>query len=85
MSPTRFWLLTAIVAVIIEIIPPPTHFFFLCVAFGALGAAIATVVTPVHWITWVVFAAVTVGLTPVLIPLAKFLFTPKPKDPTSIP
>ena len=28
-------------SVILEILPPATHFVFLCVAFGALGAAIA--------------------------------------------
>jgi membrane protein implicated in regulation of membrane protease activity len=30
------------------------------------------------WLPWLVFAVVSVALTPLMIPLAKFLFTPKP-------
>jgi membrane protein implicated in regulation of membrane protease activity len=73
------YLLIACVAfVILEILPPPTHFFFVCMAFGALGAAIAAVFFTLSWLPWVVFAVVSVALTPLMIPLAKFLFTPKP-------
>src|ERR1044072_9112637 len=77
MGSTQIWLLVAVICIIIEILPPPTHFFFLCVALGALGASIAAFFTDIHWIPWTVFAVSTVALTPMLIPLAKFLFTPK--------
>ena len=74
----RYWLIACVAFVILEILPPPTHFFFVCMAFGALGGAIAAVFTTIPWIPWVVFAVVSVALTPLMIPLARFLFTPKP-------
>lgn len=79
----HYWLITAVVFVILEILPPPTHFFFLCLALGALGAAIAAAFTQTVWVPWVVFAAGSVALVPVLVPLAKFLFTPK-EFPTNV-
>jgi membrane protein implicated in regulation of membrane protease activity len=77
MTTWQMWLLAAAGGIVIEILPPPTHFFFLCVALGALAASITAFFTPVPWIPWVVFIGVTVALTPMLIPLARFLFTPK--------
>jgi len=74
----RFWLIVCVGCVILEILPPPTHFFFVCMAFGALGASIAALFSGITWLPWVVFAVVSVALTPLMIPLAKFLFTPKP-------
>ncbi len=75
----QHWLMASVVFIILEILPPPTHFFFVCMAIGALGGSIAALSVPnVAWLPWVVFAVVTVALTPLLIPLAKFLFTPKP-------
>lgn len=77
MTPWKIWLFVAAACVIIEILPPPTHFFFLCVGFGALAASIAAFFSGIYWLPWVVFAVVTAALTPMLVPLAKFLFTPK--------
>ena len=37
----KYWLVACVAFVILEILPPPTHFFFVCMAFGALGASIA--------------------------------------------
>ncbi len=74
----KYWLIACVAFVILEILPPPTHFFFVCMAFGALGGAIAAVFSTIPWLPWVVFAVVSVALTPLMIPLAKFLFTPKP-------
>lgn len=74
----KYWLVACVVFVILEILPPPTHFFFVCMAFGALGASIAALFSSLTWLPWVVFAVVSVALTPLMIPLAKFLFTPKP-------
>ena len=74
----KYWLIVCVACVILEILPPPTHFFFVCMAFGALGGAIAAVFSTSLWLPWVVFAVVSVALTPLMIPLAKFLFTPKP-------
>ena len=74
----KSWLVGAVVCIVIEILPPPTHFFFLCVALGALAASIAAFFTAIPWLPWVVFITGTIALTPVLIPLARFLFTPKP-------
>jgi membrane protein implicated in regulation of membrane protease activity len=78
MTPSKAWLICAAVCVLIEILPPPTHFFFLCVAIGAIGAAIAAFFTAIPWVPWVVFTVVTVVLFPMMIPLARFLFTPRP-------
>jgi inner membrane protein len=74
---TKQWLITAVVCIIVEILPPPTQFFFLCLAFGALAAAIASAFTTISWLPWVVFSVTTVALTPLLVPLARFLFTPR--------
>ncbi len=74
----KAWLTTAIVCIVIEILPPPTHFFFLGVAMGAVGAAVAAYFSALLWLPWVVFVALTVVFTPLLIPLAKFLFATKP-------
>jgi len=74
----KYWLIACVACVILEILPPPTHFFFVCMAFGALGAAIAAVFFTAAWLPWIVFAVVSVALTPLMIPLARFLFTPKP-------
>jgi membrane protein implicated in regulation of membrane protease activity len=68
------WLLAAIVFMAIEILPPATHFSFLCLALGALAGAIASAFTPIVWVPWVAFVIVSIALLPVLIPLAKFLF-----------
>ena len=77
MTPWKTWLIVAAVCIVIEILPPPTHFVFLCVALGALAASIAAFFTATPWLTWAVFGVTTVALTPMLIPLAKFLFSPK--------
>ena len=74
----KYWLIACVAFVILEILPPPTHFFFVCMAFGALGASIAALFTTIVWLPWVVFAVTSVALTPLMIPLAKFLFPPKP-------
>jgi membrane protein implicated in regulation of membrane protease activity len=74
---SKNWLIVAAVCIVIEILPPATHFFFLCVSLGALAASIAAYYTSILWIPWAVFVISTVALTPMLIPLAKFLFTPK--------
>jgi membrane protein implicated in regulation of membrane protease activity len=74
----KTWLITSLVFIIIEILPPPTHFFFLCLALGAVGAAIAAFFAPdTAWVSWAVFAVVSAASVPLLVPLAKFLFTPK--------
>jgi len=77
MTNTRAWLIAAVVFLILEILPPPTHFSLLCLAFGALAASIAAFFSPLHWLPWGVFVVVSIALIPVLIPLAKFLFTQK--------
>lgn len=77
LTPWKLWLAAAVVAIIIEMLPPPTHFFFLCVALGALAASIAAFFSTLSWLPWVVFGVTTIALTPMLIPLARFLFTPK--------
>jgi membrane protein implicated in regulation of membrane protease activity len=74
----KTWLIVSAVCLIIEILPPPTHFGALCLAFGALSAAIAAYFTDIAWIPWTVFSIVSIALIPVLIPLAKFMFKPKP-------
>src|SRR5882724_4397083 len=75
----KYWLIACVAFVILEILPPPTHFFFVCMAFGALGASVAALFfSNVVWLPWVVFAVTSVALTPLMILLAKFLFTPKP-------
>lgn len=74
----KYWLVACVAFVILEILPPPTHFFFVCMAFGALGASVAALFSSIVWLPWVVFAVVSVALTPLMIPLARFLFTPKP-------
>lgn len=71
------WLIAFVVFVIIEILPPPTHFFFICMALGALGAALAAYFGATEWIVWTVFAVLTLASIPLLIPLAKFLFSGK--------
>ncbi len=74
----QHWLMVCVACIIFEILPPPTHFFFVCMAFGALGASITALFSPLPWLPWVVFAVTTVALLPLMIPLARFLFTPKP-------
>src|SRR5438105_13539259 len=74
----KYWLIACVVFVILEILPPPTHFFFVCMAFGALGSSVAACFFNAPWLPWVVLAVTSVALTPLMIPLAKFLFTPKP-------
>src|ERR1035438_1517675 len=73
----KYWLTACVAFIILEILPPPTHFFFVCMAFGALAGAVAAVFSGLVWLPWVVFAVVSVALTPLMIPLARFLFTPK--------
>jgi membrane protein implicated in regulation of membrane protease activity len=74
----KYWLIATVVFVILEILPPPTHFFFVCLAFGSLAGAICAVFAAPVWMTWGSFAVVSVALTPLLIPLAKFIFATKP-------
>jgi membrane protein implicated in regulation of membrane protease activity len=77
MSPTKRWLLAAVISVVVEILPPPTHFAFLAVAFGALAAAIVSVYSTSIWLPWMTFVVVSIALMPIFIPLARFLFTPR--------
>ncbi len=72
------WLIAAVIFVILEILPPATHFFFLCLALGSLAASIAAYFGGPAWAPWVAFGVVSIGSLPLLIPLARFLFTPKP-------
>jgi len=81
MSAWEIWLIVAAVSVVIEISPPPTHFFFLCVALGALAASITAFFSALRWLPWVVFGLTTGVLVPMLIPLAKFLFKPRDEQP----
>lgn len=74
----QHWLMVCVACIILEILPPPTHFFFVCMAFGALGASITALFSTLVWLPWVVFAVTSVALIPLMIPLAKFLFTPTP-------
>lgn len=74
----KAWLITAVACLVIEILPPPTHFFFLCLALGAIGAAVTVLFSSIPWLPWVVFVVASVALVPLLVPLAKFLFSPKP-------
>jgi membrane protein implicated in regulation of membrane protease activity len=76
-EPYKLWLIAAVVCIIIEILPPPTHFAFLCVALGALAASITAFFAAAEWLPWTVFIVVTIALLPMLIPLAKFLFSPR--------
>jgi membrane protein implicated in regulation of membrane protease activity len=76
-TPWKAWLVAAVASILVEMLPPPTHFFFLCVALGALAASITAFFSTVTWLPWIVFSIVTVALIPMLIPLARFLFTPK--------
>src|SRR5207244_4450543 len=69
----KYWLVACVAFVILEILPPPTHFGFVCMAFGALGASVAALFSPLVWLPWVVFVIVSVALTPLMIPLARFL------------
>ncbi|MFA5975896.1 MAG: NfeD family protein [Elusimicrobiota bacterium] len=78
MTPSEIWLVVAVGCVVIEIIPPPTHFFFLGLALGALAASVAAYFSTMAWLPWTVFLVTSVVLIPTLIPLAKFLFTPRP-------
>gem|GEM_PF-1968865 len=75
--PWKAWLIASLAFIVIEILPPPTHFFFLCASLGALAASIAAFFLPGSWISWLVFIAGTLGLIPFLIPLAKFIFSRK--------
>jgi len=77
MTPTKLWLSAAVFFLVVEIMPPPTHFYFLCLVFGSIAAAITTMYTSSLWWSLIVFVVVSVALIPVLVPLAKFLFTPK--------
>jgi len=82
MTDWKWWLVGALGALVIEILPPATHFFFLCVTFGAIGGAFAAYFTEISWLPWVVCVGVTFGLRPFLVPLAKFLFAKqKPEQP----
>lgn len=75
--------MAAVVAVVLEVLPPATHFFFLCVAFGALAASIASFFATASWVAWVVFFIVTFALIPVLMPMARFLFAKRAQTPES--
>jgi len=75
MSLESKWLIAAVVFVVIEIIPPATHFAALALSVGALAAAIAATFSTISWLPWAVFAVVSVVLMPIFIPLAKFLFS----------
>jgi membrane protein implicated in regulation of membrane protease activity len=72
------WLVIGLLCLIIEILPPPTHFYFLCLSLGALAASITAFFFKPLWLPFVIFAVTSVALIPLLIPLARFLFTPKP-------
>ena len=80
---THRWLIFAVIFVVAEILPPVTHFFCLCLAFGALGGAIASAFGRSAWIQWAVFGATSVALVPLLVPLAKFLFATR-KQATNV-
>ena len=78
------WLLAAAIFVVVEILPPATHFVFLALAVGALFASAGAAFFRIAWLPWTVFVVVSAGLMPVLVPLAKFLFATKSRA-TDIP
>ena len=80
MTPAEKWLVAAVVLLVVEILPPATHFAALCLAFGALAAAITAFFLQAPWIPWVTFVVCSAVLFPVLVPLAKFLFPKKIKS-----
>ncbi len=73
----KAWLIAAGIFLLIEILPPPTHFAALCLALGALAASILAFFVTAAWVPWVVFIVTSAVLVPFLMPLARFLFTPK--------
>src|SRR5689334_12027466 len=86
MSHWKTWLLVAVAALVLDVLPPATHFFFLCVAFGALAAPISSFFASSSALAWIVFVVVTAILCPILMPLARFLFKgrPSPIDPAAL-
>ena len=76
MTPNR-WLIASVVFIVLEVLPPATRFFFLCLSIGALAAAITAVYSSIVWLPWVVFVMGSVALMPIFMPMAKFLFAPK--------
>lgn len=74
----KHWIIAVVVFVVLEILPPVTHFGFLCLAFGAVAASIVAVFSTNAWLPWVVFVVISGILMPFLIPLAKFLFMSNP-------
>ena len=78
MPPCKKWLIAAVVFVVLEILPPPTHFYLTCAAFGALGASIAAFYSSLAWVPWAVFVITTLVLMPLLVPLSRLLFPPRP-------
>lgn len=75
-----YWLMAALIFVIVEILPPATHFVGLGFALGALGAAIASWIGAPVWVCAAVFTAVSAASMPILVPLAKFLFHQPPSE-----
>lgn len=78
----KVWLIVGLVALAVEILPPPTHFYLLCVSLGALAASIFAFFFGPSWAAWIAFVAVSFALIPILVPLARFLFTSK-ADPST--
>lgn len=58
-NPVITWLVIAIIFFIIEIVTP-TVFFFACFGIGAIVAALVFHFTALAWLTWIVFAIVSV-------------------------
>ena len=73
----KYWLMTAAGLIVVEILPPATHFFVFCMALGALGASITALYSSSLWLPWLVFVCASIALMPLMIPLAKFLFAPR--------
>lgn len=68
--PTLWWLVLAVVLLVIEMVTPGL-FFFACLAAGALAAALAAWLGAGPVSTWIVFLASSTLLVLVVAPLAR--------------
>jgi membrane protein implicated in regulation of membrane protease activity len=70
MSPVVWWLIAAVVLLVVEMLTPGL-FFFACFGIGALVASLMSLLDTPAWATWAAFFAISLLLILLVAPIAR--------------
>jgi membrane protein implicated in regulation of membrane protease activity len=79
----QYWIISAVILVIIEILSPGV-FFFACLGLGSLTAGLVELLNPPFWVPWLIFLITSIVSIYFVRPVAKKYFQPIKTEKTNV-